>query len=32
MVIDSRVGFDDIRNSLQDLADRKVRGRVVAVH
>ena len=32
MVIDRRIGFDDIRDSLQDLADRKVLGRIVAIH
>jgi len=32
MVIDRRIGFDDIRDGLQDVADRKVRGRIVAIH
>ncbi len=32
MVIDRTIGFDDIRDSLQDLADRKVKGRVIAIH
>jgi NADPH2:quinone reductase len=32
MMIDRRIGFDDIGAALQDVADRKVRGRIVAVH
>jgi len=32
MVIDQRIGFDDIAKGVQDVADRKVRGRIVAIH
>jgi NADPH:quinone reductase-like Zn-dependent oxidoreductase len=32
MVIDKRIGFDDIAQGVQDVADRKVRGRIVAIH
>lgn len=32
MVIDHQIGFDDIADGLQDVADRKVRGRIIAVH
>lgn len=32
VAIDSRIGFADIRDSMQALADRKVLGRVVAVY
>ncbi|MBY0510117.1 MAG: NADPH:quinone oxidoreductase family protein [Rhodospirillaceae bacterium] len=32
MLIDRKIGFDGIRDGLQDLADRKVNGRVVAVY
>jgi NADPH:quinone reductase len=32
MLIDRTIGFADIRNSLQDIADRKTRGRIVAIH
>jgi hypothetical protein len=32
MLIDREIGFDGIRDSLQDLADRKAHGRIIAVH
>jgi NADPH2:quinone reductase len=32
VMIDRRIGFDDIRDGLQDVADRKVHGRIVAIH
>ena len=32
MIIDRRIGFDDIAQGAQDVADRKVRGRIVAVY
>lgn len=32
MLIDRQITFDNIRSGLQDLADRKVSGRIVAVH
>ena len=32
MAIDRTIGFDDIRDGVQNVADRKVQGRIVAVH
>ena len=32
MAIDHKIGFDDIAQGVQDVADRKVRGRIVAIH
>lgn len=32
MVIDRKIGFSEIPGGLQDLADRKVKGRIVALH
>ena len=32
VIIDHKIGFDEIRNGVQWVADRKVRGRVVAIH
>jgi NADPH2:quinone reductase len=32
MMIDRKIGFGEIRDGLQDVADRKVRGRIVAIH
>jgi NADPH2:quinone reductase len=32
MLIDREIGFDDIRTGLQDLADRKSHGRIIAIH
>lgn len=32
MVIDRKIGFDEIGQGVQDVADRKVRGRIVAVY
>ncbi|MDB5397651.1 MAG: alcohol dehydrogenase [Rhodospirillales bacterium] len=32
MKIDRKIGFGDIRDGVQDVADRKVHGRIVAIH